>query len=122
MEKKTVKPVTKLKLRASAASAKTAKAPAAKRALPKVSSVPVAPPPVAMKKSKRPKVVRDSFTMPKGEYAKIDELKALGLTVGVAAKKSELLRAGLIALSKFTASELKAAIKALDNVKTGRPS
>jgi hypothetical protein len=75
-----------------------------------------------MKKSKRPKVIRDSFTMPKAEYAKIDELKALGLTVGVAAKKSELLRAGLIALSKLGAPELKTAIKALDNVKTGRPS
>ena len=122
MEKKTVKPFTKLKLRASAASSKIAKAPAAKQALPKVSAVPGAPPSVAMKKSKRPKVVRDSFTMPKGEYAKIDELKALGLTVGVAAKKSELLRAGLIALSKLTASELKVAIKALDDVKTGRPS
>lgn len=122
MEKKTIKPATKLKLRASAASAKTAKAPAAKRALPKVAAVSVAPPAVAVKKLKRPKVVRDSFTMPKGEYAKIDELKALGLTVGVAAKKSELLRAGLISLSKFTAPELKAAIKALDNVKTGRPS
>lgn len=122
MEKKTAKPATKLKLRASAASAKTVKAPAAKRALPKVSAVPVAPPPAAAKKSKRPKVVRDSFTMPKAEYAKIDELKALGLSVGVSAKKSELLRAGLIALSKFSASQLKAALNALDNVKTGRPS
>ena len=122
MEKKTVKPVTKLKLRASTASAKTVKAPAAKQALPKASAVPVAPPAVAMKKAKRPKVVRDSFTMPKEEYAKIDELKALGLTVGVAAKKSELLRAGLIALGKFSAPQLKAALNALDNVKTGRPS
>jgi hypothetical protein len=122
MEKKTVKPAVKLKLGASATSAKTAIPPAAKRALSKATAAPVAPPAVAVKKSKRPKVVRDSFTMPKGEYAKIDELKALGLTVGVAAKKSELLRAGLIALGKFSAPELKAAIKALDNVKTGRPS
>jgi hypothetical protein len=119
MEKKTAKPTTKLKLRASAT---TAKAAAAKRARPKVSAAPVTPPPATVKKSKRPKVFRDSFTMPKEEYAKIAELKALGLTVGVAAKKSELLRAGLIALGKFTAPELKAAIKALDNVKTGRPS
>ena len=122
MEKKTVKPATTLKLRASTASAKTVKAPAAKRASPKVPAVSAAAPSVAAKKSKRPKVVRDSFTMPKGEYAKIDELKALGLTVGVAAKKSELLRAGLIALAKFSASQLKAALNALDNVKTGRPS
>lgn len=122
MEKKTVKPATTLKLRASTASAKTVKAPAAKRAPPKVPAVPAAASSVAAKKSKRPKVVRDSFTMPKGEYAKIDELKALGLTVGVAAKKSELLRAGLIALAKFSASQLKAALNALDNVKTGRPS
>jgi hypothetical protein len=121
MEKKTVKPASKLKLRASAASAKTVKAPAAKKALPAMSVPPVTKPPVAVKKSKRPKVVRDSFTMPKGEYVKINELKSLGLTVGVAAKKSELLRAGLIALTKLTALELKAAIKALDSVKTGRP-
>jgi hypothetical protein len=122
MEKKTVKPATKLKLRARTASVNTVKAPAAKQALPKVSMAPVGSPPLALKKSKRSKVVRDSFTMPKGEYARIDELKALGLTVGVAAKKSELLRAGLIALSKLTAPELKVAIKALDNVKTGRPA
>jgi hypothetical protein len=121
MEKKTVKPASKLKLRASAASAKTVKAPAAKKALPAMSAPSVTKPPVAVKKSKRPKVVRDSFTMPKGEYVKINELKSLGLTVGVAAKKSELLRAGLIALTTLTALELKAALKSLDNVKTGRP-
>jgi len=122
MEKKIVKPAAKLKLRASAVSTKTATPPPAQRALPKALAAPVVPLAVAAKKSKRPKVVRDSFTMPKGEYAKIDELKALGLTVGVAAKKSELLRAGLIALGKFSARQLKAAIEALETVKTGRPS
>jgi len=123
VDKKIAKPVTKLKLRegGNAEPIKTTKPAAAKRPVAELVATAVAAPVVADKKMKKPKVVRDSFTMPKLEYAKIDELKALGFTVGVAAKKSELLRAGLIALTKLNAAELKVAIKALDTVKTGRP-
>ena len=67
------------------------------------------------------KVVRDSFTMPKAEYEKIDTLKAICLKAGFHVKKSELLRAGLHALSSLSATQLKQAIGKLVTIKTGRP-
>ena len=48
--------------------------------------------------TRKPKLVRDSFTIPKNEYAAIDALKARAIALGTSVKKSELLRAGLMAL------------------------
>jgi hypothetical protein len=73
------------------------------------------------KKYKKAKVVRDSFTMPEGDYARIAELKRTCLAGGVSVKKSELLRAGLLALAALAPANLLAAIGTLENVKTGRP-
>ena len=67
------------------------------------------------------KVVRDSFTMPQNDYAKIGELKQVCLKVGMHVKKSELLRAGLHALGKLSAAQLKQAIAQMEQIKTGRP-
>lgn len=67
------------------------------------------------------KVVRDSFTMPQNDYAKIGELKQACLKAGIHAKKSELLRAGLHALCKLSAAQLKQAIAQMEQIKTGRP-
>lgn len=72
-------------------------------------------------KIKRIKVVRDSFSMPQSDYAKIGELKQLCLKNGFQAKKSELLRAGLHALGKLSAAQLKAAVASLEKIETGRP-
>ncbi len=76
----------------------------------------------AADKDKKSKLVRDSFTIPKNEYAAIDALKARALTLGVAIKKSELLRAGLMQLNALGEAELKAALAAVPTLKTGRPS
>ena len=73
------------------------------------------------KKEKKAKVVRDSFTMPESDYAKIGELKQVCLKSGMQVKKSELLRAGLHALAKLSAAQLKQAVSALETIKTGRP-
>jgi hypothetical protein len=67
------------------------------------------------------KVVRDSFTMPKADYDKIDALKQACLKTGLHVKKSELLRAGLHALSALSTAQLKLAIGKLAEIKTGRP-
>jgi hypothetical protein len=75
----------------------------------------------AEKEPKKQKVVRDSFTMPKSEFERIAELKQQCLSAGMAVKKSELLRAGLRALTRLKPAELVRAINALDAVKTGRP-
>ena len=67
------------------------------------------------------KVVRDSFTMPQDDYAKIAKLKQACIKAGLHVKKSELLRAGLRALDTLTVAQLKQAIGKLDTIKTGRP-
>lgn len=76
----------------------------------------------ALEKDKKPKLVRDSFTIPKDEYAAIDALKARALSQCLAIKKSELLRAGLMALAAMSDASFKDALAAVPTLKTGRPS
>jgi hypothetical protein len=101
-----------------------AKRPAARKAA-KVAKapVPVAVAPLTAKApaKAKPKLVRDSFTMPKAEYAVIDELKQRAAKLGRPAKKSELLRAGVKALNTMTDEVLRAALSAVPTIKTGRP-
>lgn len=79
--------------------------------------------PSADKKAKQAKVKmeRDSFTMPKEEYAQITVLKARLQTLGQPAKKSELLRAGIMLLAAMSDNTLKAALAKVPAIKTGRP-
>lgn len=74
------------------------------------------------KRTRKEKVVRDSFTMPKSDYEKLTALKQRCLDAGVVVKKSELLRAGLILLEAASAKRLVATVSALETVKTGRPA
>lgn len=76
---------------------------------------------VASKTEVKVKVVRDSFTMPKTDYEKIATLKQACLKAGLYVKKSELLRAGLHAISSLSVAQLKLAIGKLAEIKTGRP-
>jgi hypothetical protein len=86
-----------------------------------VASKAVAAGAVSEDKSKKPKLIRDSFTMPKSEYLQIDALKLSLAKQGRVTKKSELLRAGLMLLSKQTPGGLLACVESLTPVKTGRP-
>lgn len=111
-----------------AAKKPAAKAPATKRTASKaIVAKPAAAKPVAAKptkaeaKPKKPKLVRDSFTIPKDEYAGIDTLKERSVALGRPAKKSELLRAGLMALLAMSPNALHAALEAVPTIKTGRP-
>ncbi len=72
-------------------------------------------------KPKKPKLVRDSFTIPKPEYGVLDELKQRAAKLAQPAKKSELLRAGIKALAAMADSALLLALKAVPAIKTGRP-
>lgn len=81
-----------------------------------------AAPPAAAVKSKKPKLVRDSFAMPKVEYEMIEELKRRTALQGQQAKKSELLRAGVKLLATLSSDALAAALAAVPSIKTGRPS
>ena len=64
---------------------------------------------------------RDSFTMPKTEYAQFSVLKERLTKLGQPAKKSELLRAGIMQLTAMTDAALKAAMSKVPAIKTGRP-
>jgi hypothetical protein len=78
--------------------------------------------PVATKeKHKKPKLVRDSFTMPEAEYAVLGEVKKACIAAGVEVKKSQLLRVGLVLLKGSSVATLKAMIEALPALKAGRP-
>jgi hypothetical protein len=97
-------------------------APASEPAAAKiVKEVKVVKEPKVAKKPK-PKVVRDSFTMPQSEYQKISEIKEIGLKAGLQVKKSEVLRAGVIALCAMNDEQLNKALSSLDKIKTGRPN
>ena len=72
-------------------------------------------------KTPKLKMERDSFTMPKAEYAQIYILKDKLVKLGQPAKKSELLRAGLMLLSAMDDEKLKATMAKIPAIKTGRP-
>jgi hypothetical protein len=73
-------------------------------------------------KVKKAKLVRDSFTMPDGEYALIASLKKRCLDAGIAAKKSEILRAAVANLAKLSDASVVSAVRRLETIKTGRPA
>ena len=119
--KKAVKAPAKAPVKAVQTVDKTA-APAPTKAV-TTKTTPVTPVKADKKKDKpeKVKVVRDSFTIPKAEYAQIATMKKRAMELGLEVKKSELLRAGLALLA---ATSEAAFLKALGNVptlKTGRP-
>ncbi|WP_198320944.1 hypothetical protein [Azohydromonas aeria] len=69
----------------------------------------------------KPKLVRDSFTMPRADFALIAVLKDRALGFKRPVKKSELLRAGLHALAALDDVKLQAALAELTPLKAGRP-
>ncbi|MGH8821235.1 MAG: hypothetical protein ACREWJ_08080 [Rhodoferax sp.] len=73
-------------------------------------------------KVKKPKLVRDSFTIPKVEYGVFDELKQRAAKLAHPVKKSELLRAGVKALAAMPDAAFLAALQAVPTIKTGRPA
>ena len=78
--------------------------------------------PAKPEKVKKPKLVRDSFTIPKLEYAVVEQLKQRAAKLGAPVKKSELLRAGIKLLATLATADYLAALAAVPTIKTGRPS
>lgn len=72
-------------------------------------------------KVKKPKLVRDSFTIPETDYALFASIKQRALIAGVEVKKGEILRAAVVALAKLDDAELIKAIGLVERIKTGRP-
>ena len=73
-------------------------------------------------KPEKVKMERDSFTMPKDEYAQLTLLKARLTAMGQPAKKSELLRAGIKLLAAMSDNTLKTTLAKIPVIKTGRPN
>lgn len=97
------------------------KAQAIKYDQPKVMKQPAAKP-EKPSRSKKVKLVRDSYAMPEGEYVRIAELKTRLLDLGAPVKKSELLRGGIAVLAALNDAELKAVMSRVERIKTGRPN
>ena len=81
----------------------------------------VAAPNAASPAKPRPKLVRDSFTIPKGEYAVLGELKERAARLIRPVKKGELLRAGIVALNAMPDRAFLATLSAVPSLKPGRP-
>ena len=73
-------------------------------------------------KPEKVKMERDSFTMPKDEYAQLALLKSRLTALGQPAKKSELLRAGIKLLAAMSDNTLKTTLAKIPVIKTGRPN
>ncbi len=112
-----VKPVAVKRAAAKSALAKPAQSVKTTQATKTVKAKPA----LKVEKAKKPKLMRDSFTIPKPEYAVLEELKQRAAKLGAPAKKSEILRAGIKALAALSETAFKTALAAVPTIKTGRP-
>jgi len=114
--------------KAASRSRKPAARAAAPRATKAAQAAKPAKPPKAPKadkpadKAKKPKLVRDSFTIPKNEFTVLEDLKLRAGKLGRPVKKSEVLRAGVMALAAMGDAAFLASISGVPAVKTGRPA
>jgi hypothetical protein len=123
----TKKKVTKAAAAPAKAVAKPQAAKAAKPAKAKSAAAPKAradkePKASKVDKPRKPKLTRDSYTIPKDEYAVLEDLKQRAARLGRPSKKSEVLRAGIKALAGMTDTAFLASVGAVPAVKTGRPA
>lgn len=125
--KKTPAPRAKTaKAPAAAAAAKAADKPPVPVEKPEMTEAPTTAESTTRAKAKKheptkPKLVRDSFTLPENDYALFATLKQRALTGGAEVKKSELVRAGLAMLVRADDAEFLKAIGLVERIKTGRP-
>ena len=104
----------------------TAKKAAAKKAAPTKSLAPSRKKPAPSTsapatKTKKVKLVRDSFTMPANEYQILQDTKKASLKAGFEVKKSDLLRIGVGLLKTLSVTQLAAARAVLTKLHAGRP-
>lgn len=96
----------------------------AARAVPVAAAAPMSTAPAAeapKERARKPKLVRDSFTMPEQEYAVLGQVKKACIKAGFEIKKSELLRIGVALISQMDLATLQNVLSGLPQLKTGRP-
>ncbi len=105
------------------ATVKTVHAPKAiPKTIPKAEPKAVVVKDIKIDKVKKPKLMRDSFTIPKAEYMVMKALKERAGKLSRAAKKSEILRAGIKSLAAMSDAAFLSALTAVPTIKTGRPA
>jgi len=72
------------------------------------------------KKSTTKLVVRDTFSMPEMDLAKIEELRNKALKLGHVFNKSEVIRGGLLTLCTLSPEQLVQSLQKVERVATGR--
>jgi hypothetical protein len=77
--------------------------------------------PQASPKTKKEKLIRDSFTIPESEYIVLSSVKKACLGASIEVKKSELLRIAIGQLSHMSLPKLSDALNSLQKIQTGRP-
>jgi hypothetical protein len=113
VKKVAVKKVTAKKATAKKAAPTKSLAPSRKKPAPSTSA--------PATKTKKVKLVRDSFTMPANEYQILQDTKKASLKAGFEIKKSDLLRIGVGLLKTLSVTQLAAARAALTTLHAGRP-
>lgn len=78
-------------------------------------------PPETFSESKYARIIKDTFTFPDHDYGLIDDCRQRSFKEGYNINKSEVIRAGLLLLSKLSKDELMAALTRVKKIKTGRP-
>jgi hypothetical protein len=110
--------------------AKPAVKPAAKKPAPRTKTAaapksPAAPAKVAKvakpAEIKKPKLVRDSFTMPQIDHDMIKQCKKTAVATGRETKKSEVVRAAIRCFAALSMPQQLAAYAALQTIPLGRP-
>jgi hypothetical protein len=71
--------------------------------------------------TKKPKLVRDSFTLPQADHDLIKQCKKTALAAGRETKKSEVLRAAIQSFAALSAAQQLAAYGKLQAIAVGRP-
>jgi hypothetical protein len=117
------KPAARTKVKAAPVAAKLVTKAAAKpaKSAPKRAASAKAPAAAPKDKARKPKLVRDSFTMPEAEYAVLGEVKKACLKAGFEIKKSQLLRIGVALIRQLDVKALQGVLAQLPELKTGRP-
>ena len=67
-------------------------------------------------------VVRDTFSMPTSDYGVIEVIRIRLAKEGVICSKSEVIRAGLLALNSMHGGELIERMSVVEKIKMGRKS
>ena len=70
---------------------------------------------------KKLKLRSSRYKLPESEYDQLTALKKHLLTLGISAKKSELLRAGLALMVSMTDAQLKAALASVQFINAQQP-